>query len=460
MDFFYKIRCKKTIKENRKLVDLIHPHLKDLLKIEEYDLVGKNADGIFLCKQTEHYSNQNFFAYSKFDSFISYVSMTPRERYAYLYFLSDPYQQNNKGIKHGMAFVRCLYHELERHLYNGGFEQAYDIITRLRSIYEDEDFRKTSAISIALCCLMRKKYDKLKEFVNDIDDEEADGYSYLPIDILIMAKGAVGSDIFWNEIINRRLIFEDAKTDPSCFTDFDQRFEKEFEKTFGDCCLDSSALLNDAKSLPSYEYKPFLNPYLSNVTVAIPDYTQHAYFFEGCKGCFQNVRQSIADDINRAIEEEQEKKSKKRQSRKNVFIHGHLSLNEKEEVFYSKIIADISFLWNESDLIVWQKGGMLHFEDVYGGIGWVKLTGRIFKMGLYDIVINNDYGYIHCEEKIYFCDIESLEHALSMIDKMVGVAFQRKEFHSKYDSDEKIKNWKKDLSEKKDRIINRLHQFK
>ena len=67
MDFFYKIRCKKTIKENRKLVDLIHPHLKDLLKIEEYDLVGKNADGIFLCKQTEHYSNQNFFAYSKYD---------------------------------------------------------------------------------------------------------------------------------------------------------------------------------------------------------------------------------------------------------------------------------------------------------------------------------------------------------------------------------------------------------
>ena len=131
MDVFYKIRCKKTIKENRKLVDLIHPDLKDLLKIEEYDLDGKNADGIFLYKQTEHYSNPNFFAYSKFDSFISYVSMTPRERYAYLYFLSDPYQQNNKGIKHGMAFVRCLYHELERHLYNGGFEQAYDIITLL-----------------------------------------------------------------------------------------------------------------------------------------------------------------------------------------------------------------------------------------------------------------------------------------------------------------------------------------
>jgi hypothetical protein len=244
-----------------------------------------------------------------------------------------------------------------------------------------------------------------------------------------MAKGAVGSDIFWNEIINRRLIFEDAKTDPSCFTDFDQRFEKEFEKTFGDCCLDSSALLNDAKSLPSYEYKPFLNPYLSEVAVAIPDYTQHAYFFEGCKSSFQNVRQSIADDINRAIEEEQEKERKKKERKKSkppalTFDHDGVKLNQQEEMFYQALVEALDGLIEEKDIEL--HPGHLHIWFSHKGIdtiGGIKLQGRKFritvsKMMEVDGIPENDSNWI---------DVSGAEDAIRYIPNWIRYIEYNKE---------------------------------
>ena len=113
-----------------------------------------------------------------------------------------------------------------------------------------------------------------------------------------------------------------------------------------------------------------MNPYLSEVSVAIPDYTQHAYFFEGCKSSFQNVRQSIADDINRAIEEEQEKERKKKERKKSkppalTFDHDGVKLNQQEEIFYQALVEALDGLIEEKDIELLAKTQGKTVEEIH-----------------------------------------------------------------------------------------------
>lgn len=398
MGFFEKFKINSRIKNNKKYIDNIHGDLKGILQIEERPPKDKKAYApyiIYLNDEIEVPINMSFCEYSKFSENISYLSMTPKERYLYLHFLSDPYQQNKNGFKHGMMFVRCLYNELERHLFNGFFEEAYQIIINLRCKYQDKSFWESSSKAIVLSCLMHQKYSILKEFVEYIEEEDSFGDLSLPIDLLIMAKGVCNVDIHSNELVLRRLELGDIEADFPVGMNHDDRFMNEMEKVFGTTILDASVLLSDATLLPTYKTKPFSNPRLSNVEVEIPDFTKNSYFYEGCKTCFENIRKAYIEELNAAIAEAEEKEKKRLERKKAkppkmMFDHKGVKINEAEEQFYIAFMEAIDGILDEDRIEL--HPGHLHLWFAHGidTIGGIKLQGRKFKISIPGIDDSDD----------------------------------------------------------------------
>ena len=77
-----------------------------------------------------------------------YSELTPEQRGVYWKLLSNPY---NPEIDIGFVFV--LYYGLERHLLNGNYEKAFDVIIKLRDVHKNPSFQNYSAHALILTSL-------------------------------------------------------------------------------------------------------------------------------------------------------------------------------------------------------------------------------------------------------------------------------------------------------------------
>ncbi len=129
--------------------------------------------------------------------FPTYSSLTPEQKWLYLKLLSNPY---DTSIDIGFIFI--LYYGLERHLLNGNFEEAIDVIFKLRDVHTNKSFQTYSANAIVLACMLHQRGDLVLEFIESLDKEHELAFSdnlflicyfsfdlpLLPKDIMRMAK--------------------------------------------------------------------------------------------------------------------------------------------------------------------------------------------------------------------------------------------------------------------------------
>lgn len=94
-----------------------------------------------------------------------YRFMTSLQRGLYLHFLRDPYQKIDIG------YVFLLYYGLERHLIQGSYEKAYDIIIKLRDAHTNKSFQNYSASALIYTALSRKRSDLLLKFIASVDKQ-------------------------------------------------------------------------------------------------------------------------------------------------------------------------------------------------------------------------------------------------------------------------------------------------
>ena len=98
--------------------------------------------------------------------FPSYAQITPEQRGEYWKFLANPYKPE---IDIGYVFI--LYYGLERHLLNGNYEKAFDVILKLRDVHRNGSFQSYSANALILTGLYRQRPDLVKKFVRSIDHD-------------------------------------------------------------------------------------------------------------------------------------------------------------------------------------------------------------------------------------------------------------------------------------------------
>jgi len=127
----------------------------------------------------------------------TYIELTPEQRWIYLKLLSNPY---NANIDIGYVFI--FYYGLERHLIEGDFHSAFNVILKLRNVHKNKSFHYYSGNALILSALWKGKGEYIPLFIKSLENEYEYNFSdnllimsyfsfnvpFLPRDIMIMAK--------------------------------------------------------------------------------------------------------------------------------------------------------------------------------------------------------------------------------------------------------------------------------
>lgn len=87
----------------------------------------------------------------------SYKNLTPEKRFVYLKWLCDV----TKPIPIGYVFI--FYYGLERHLIYGKFEEAFDMIVKLRNYHNNKSFFAYSSDALLIAALYHKREDLISK---------------------------------------------------------------------------------------------------------------------------------------------------------------------------------------------------------------------------------------------------------------------------------------------------------
>ena len=104
--------------------------------------------------------------------FPKYKDITPEQRWIYLKLLTNPY---NTEIDIGYVFI--LYYGLERHLLQGDFDSAFNVILKLRDVHKNKSFQNYSGNALILSALYHGKGEYIPLFIKSLDNEYEFGFS-------------------------------------------------------------------------------------------------------------------------------------------------------------------------------------------------------------------------------------------------------------------------------------------
>jgi hypothetical protein len=345
-----------------------------------------------------------------------YYELTSEQRYKYFEFLQDPYSGN-----HDIGYVFLFFYGLERQLEGEKHIDAFNTIIRLRDVYSNNSFRCYSLISLLHSCIEHNR-DKLFfelyercELMNDFT---------VYIDLYMLSKNFLRLPFNARDLVMYRKNFGDtSKNLPDDPDSYEIVVAEKMLEVFGTSEINITDILYKDKQVELYDTCMYQNLSLQNLRTTIPNFLKSTSFCSKCETVLQSARNAYA------------KPNRKTPSEQISFTHGDLILNEKEEIFYRQFVFEIANVWTPEELLVTQRNRKLYFDDKYGGIGWIKLTGRKFQIGICDMVIESAYGIEYSKDSIAFYDIESVDHALTMIEKMVKFATIRKEFRMRIDKE-------------------------
>lgn len=205
--------------------------------------------------------------------FPTYRELSPEQRWKYWQFLSNPFSSQNDV---GYAFL--FYYGLERHLFSGKLEQAFEMIIRLRSCYNNPSFQKYTANALFLTCVAKKRTDLAKKL---IDSYEKDSDSTLPTNYLLVLKHKFGmaftaSDIIKNyqylDFTNNRYI----KNEPDLFHKVLSDF---LRQNYNSDSIDLNKHFPiNIDALPSEQREMFANSSLGSYKASAPIYNNKKLF--------------------------------------------------------------------------------------------------------------------------------------------------------------------------------------
>lgn len=115
---------------------------------------------------SQRVSKTNIYEVERPPYYPTYSGLSPAQKWVYANLLSNPY---NPEINIGFVFI--LYYGLERHLLLGNFEQAFDLILKLRDVHANSSFQSYSAKALILSCILHKRSDLVLRFLDSLDKD-------------------------------------------------------------------------------------------------------------------------------------------------------------------------------------------------------------------------------------------------------------------------------------------------
>ncbi len=121
----------------------------------------------------------------------SYASLSPEQRWVYLDWLRNV----ESSIDIGYVFI--FYYGLERHLFFGETEAAFDMISRLRKHHENRSLQGYSSNALIAACVFHQRKDLLTTLIKSVANAEEVALS----DIYLLAKRSIGMGLVPEELM-------------------------------------------------------------------------------------------------------------------------------------------------------------------------------------------------------------------------------------------------------------------
>ncbi len=200
----------------------------------------------------------------------TYERMTPEQRWVYLSWLINV----DKEVNIGYVFV--FYYGLERHLFLGHYEAAFDMILRLRRVHRNSSFLSYSSNALIATCVIHNRPDLFVRFLQslvEITDEDVNP-------MYLLAKRSLGLELEPEEImlLAREVGFTNKRYLEGESALFKDELKKRMVQVLGRDMIDLRPLaLNDTPTRPVMFSANFSLPDEQRV-VHIPDLSQNKAF--------------------------------------------------------------------------------------------------------------------------------------------------------------------------------------
>ena len=214
-----------------------------------------------------------------------YGSLSPEQRWVYLNWLKAIDSEVNIG------YVFIFYYGLERHLFFGDYEAAFNMILRLRSVHKNRSFSSYSSTAMVLSCILYNRSDMFLKLIDTIDDSHESEVAPL----CLLAKRALGLRLKAPEIISlaRAVGFSNRRYIDGHRDIFQAHMVNLLERQLNEGSVDlRSYSLDECPIRKIIAAANFSLPQEQRV-LDIPDISQHPEF----RGTIRNLLQLTHDEV-------------------------------------------------------------------------------------------------------------------------------------------------------------------
>ena len=353
-----------TSNDKQKFVVAIHEEIRPLLNIVDAEYYSDDFYVINLYHKIEKPYEGEYVANP--DYFPCYDHLTPQQRYLFFEFLSDPFCENG-WEKYDIGYVFCLFYILEKHLEEGSNDiQAFNVLLRLRQIYNNKSFQRYSLIAMVGYC-----FDKRKEYLIGDLSKSCGRIDGLPLNLYILFCSECGRMFTYEDLWKYRNCFDvSLNVSPRRTEKYISVLHEKMMDYFGTDSIDPKILVADAMDFPKESIAIYTGINF-NCVLQIPDFTQIPLFCVGCRLC-----------IDETIAQFKKDKWSKENIQTHTFHHHSFDFNQNEEIFYRVLCEAIENYTNISydDLSIRiLKDGTMVYSFIFE-LGRIKLTGDKYKI--------------------------------------------------------------------------------
>ena len=217
----------------------------------------------------------------------TYLGMDETHKAIYFNFLSDPYVSG-----YDIGYVFCLYYGLERQMLKGDLDSAFEVILKLKLIYDNKSFQKYSNIAVILTLMRKRRYDLLERFIDFIREYNM---LILPVDIFLFALVAIDGVFTAEDLVEFKNDFDYKSTTYTKDKKF--YFIDELNETmlyiFGTDSIKTSDLMNYREELKTTSYNVYANRSLCEITAEIPEFSKFEVFKNSCYDALMDAHENL-----------------------------------------------------------------------------------------------------------------------------------------------------------------------
>jgi hypothetical protein len=251
----------------------------------------------------------------KLDYYPSYSNLTPGQRYKYVSWLSNPFNQIDIG------YVFIFYYGLERHLLFGNFESAFNMICRLRQYHKHNSFLSYSLNALIVSAMIKQRKDLLLNIIQKIQPDEIKG----SMPLYIFAKCILGLKINPDEIISiARLVgFTNRRYIKDEYDLFKKHLATVLTELYNEPFYDLTVHQNAECPLTDIVFLANLSIETSSKLIKIPNIIEDKNFKDSIYSLLNGTHQNVKESL---------KLERKQYGTKREKIQKNINIKSKEDI--------------------------------------------------------------------------------------------------------------------------------